>query len=166
MDVDREPTFPRARYVVHRADWEFFSQNGDEFDRPAFDESVRPLRDAGVLELIDGDRALTSAVKVTHVGGHTPGHVIVEIEAGVERAVVSGDVANHPAQVTDPAWRTGSDVDPERAVAVRRALFDRIETRGEILASAHFPQPFGRLVRSEEGRYWSPTSSNEGEGEE
>jgi glyoxylase-like metal-dependent hydrolase (beta-lactamase superfamily II) len=36
------PRFPRARYLVQRADWELFATEGDEDDRAAFDRCVAP----------------------------------------------------------------------------------------------------------------------------
>jgi len=46
-------TFPGARYLVQRADWEAFAALGDE-DQAAFDQAVRPLADLGGLELVSG----------------------------------------------------------------------------------------------------------------
>lgn len=42
-DGDRpRPRFPRARYLVQRADWELFATRGDEDDREASDRCAGP----------------------------------------------------------------------------------------------------------------------------
>ena len=51
------PRFPRARYLVQRADWDAFAARPEE-TRVAFDRCVAPLRALGMAELLDGDRDL------------------------------------------------------------------------------------------------------------
>ena len=68
-DGDRpRPRFPRARYLVQRADWELFAARGDE-DRAAFDRCVAPLQSLGVAELLDGDRVLDDQLSLVHTPG-------------------------------------------------------------------------------------------------
>jgi hypothetical protein len=62
--------------------------------------------------------------------------------------------ANHPAQVTETSWCSRADHDPEQTDRTRRALLDRIEVEGLTLATAHFPEPFGEIVRAEGRRWW------------
>jgi glyoxylase-like metal-dependent hydrolase (beta-lactamase superfamily II) len=150
-------TFPRARYVAHRADWEAFHRPEVQAHFPfAFvEQTISPLAHLGALELIDGDRALTPEVQLLHTPGHTPGHLSTLISSGAERALIWGDVAIHPAQVTEPDWNVMFDMDGEAARATRRAVLDRVEREGLTVAARHFPEPgFGRVVRLEGRRYW------------
>lgn len=71
------PTFPKARYVAHRADWETFQlpevQQAMEGVAPGFvQQTLSPLESLGVLDLADGERSLTSEVTALHTPGHTP----------------------------------------------------------------------------------------------
>ena len=43
---------------------------------------------------------------------------------------------------------------PEVARQTRRRLLDRIEAEGMWLAPSHFPEPFGTVARTEDGRRW------------
>ena len=45
------PTFPNARYVIHRADWDQMANATDEEDREIFTSALEPLERAGVVEL-------------------------------------------------------------------------------------------------------------------
>jgi glyoxylase-like metal-dependent hydrolase (beta-lactamase superfamily II) len=147
------PTFPQARHLVQRADWEAFGARRDE-DRAAFDQAVRPLADLGALELVSGDQPLGDGLDLLHTPGHTPGSQSLLVRSEAEQALLWGDVANHPAQVTETSWCTRADHDPDQADRTRRALLDRIEAEGMTLATAHFPEPFGQVVRVEGRRWW------------
>lgn len=149
----RRPTFPRARYLVHQADWETFTQEAGRF--PWVERAVAPLLSLGVLELTSDGHALTDQLTLLHTPGHTPGHQSVLVVSGDERAILWGDLAVHPAQLTEPDWRFAADMDADAARQARRHLLDRIETEGMTVATRHFPAPgFGRLVRLEGRRYW------------
>jgi glyoxylase-like metal-dependent hydrolase (beta-lactamase superfamily II) len=154
------PTFPRARYVAHRADW-------DTFRRPEVqqalagiagayvEQTLTPLESQGVLDLADGERSLTEEVTALHTPGHTPGSMSLLITSGGERAIIVGDAIAHPAQVEHPDWGCAFDADGETAVRTRSHLLDRIEAEGLTLTACHFPEPgFGRVVRLEGRRAW------------
>jgi glyoxylase-like metal-dependent hydrolase (beta-lactamase superfamily II) len=150
------PTFPNARYALQRAEWDDFTGAGDEDDAAAFDQSLWPLEALGVLGLVDGEERLSEQVTLHHTPGHTPGHQVAVLESRGERAVFSGDLANHPAQAGEPGWRTGADMDPDAAAATRADWFDRIEAWNATLCTTHFPEPFGHLAREGAERIWRP----------
>jgi glyoxylase-like metal-dependent hydrolase (beta-lactamase superfamily II) len=155
-DGDRaRPRFGRARYLVQRADWELFAREGDEDDRAAFERCVAPLRELGVAELLDGDRALGPELSLLHTPGHTPGSQSLLVRSGGDALLCWGDVANHPAQVGRPDWGPASDVQPELAAATRRRLLDEVESGRGWLAPAHFPEPFGTVERADGARHWA-----------
>ncbi len=150
-------TFSGARYVVHQADWEAFSSQEvqDLFPFPYWNETLGPLEGLGVLDLLTGEQALTSEVTALPTPGHTPGHMSLLINSGGERAVVLGDVAIHPAQVTEDDWHFAFELDQPQANRTRREFFDRLEQEGLTVAACHFPAPgFGRIVLIEGRRYW------------
>jgi glyoxylase-like metal-dependent hydrolase (beta-lactamase superfamily II) len=116
----------------------------------AFDRCAAPLQALGVAELLDGDRALDAQLSVLH----TPGSQSLLVRSGEDALLLWGDVANHPAQVGEPDWGPGSDVQPEVAAGTRRRLLHRVEGEGMWLGTAHFPEPFGTVTRVEGGRRW------------
>ena len=159
-DGQYRPTFPRARYVAHRADW-------DTFQRPEVqqamagvagayvEQTLTPLESLGALDLADGERVLTEEVTALHTPGHTPGSMSLLIASGGERAIIVGDAIAHPAQVEHPDWGIAFDSDGETALRTRGQLLDRIEAEGLVLSACHFPEPgFGRVVRLEGRRSW------------
>ena len=87
--------------------------------------------------------------------GHTPGHLAVLVASGGEKALITGDLLVHPAQVSEPHWAFGFDTDAEQAAATRRQMLDRLEAEGITLIGCHFPSPgYGRIVRVAGKRYF------------
>lgn len=150
-----QPTFPNARYWVSAKDWEACHrpEYTDRFSNaPA---CVWPLEELGLMELYDGEYALTSHLTSLPTPGHTPGHMCVVVSSEGERALLMGDAAHSPVQVHETDWNPRADIDPVQAVATRRQLFEKLEREGTLVASGHFPAPgFGRVVRLQGRRYW------------
>ncbi len=91
--------FPHARYLFGAADIERWSHSSDPLHAPSFADSVRPVIDAGLVDPVETDVALTGEVLLRRTPGHTPGHMSVWIG---ERYVITGDVLHHPIQCRHP----------------------------------------------------------------
>ena len=147
-------TFPNARYVAHRADWEVFQRpEVMELFPPHWDQTLGPLQDLGVLDLLDGERALTGEITAIPTPGHTPGSMSLAVVSGGQRAYILGDVFHGPAQVTETGWKFSFDMDGDQGVATRTAMVERAEAEDAIMAICHHGG-FGRIVRAEGRRYW------------
>ena len=152
------PTFPKARYLVPRADWEHFSQPEilalpqNEHIR----EHVMPLEKLGAMELVDGGHNITSEVSTIHTPGHTPGHQCILLNSQGERAVIVGDVIHMSVQIEHSDWCAGVDLDKPTGQKSREDLLDRSEQEGVLIIAGHFKEDehFGRVVRLNGRRYW------------
>lgn len=152
------PTFPNARYVINRADWELMADATDEEDREIFAAVLEPLQRAGVIDLSENTFEVTPELRLEHAPGHTPGHQVLAIDSTGERAVLSADLVNHPVQLLQPGLASASDMDPGRADATRTTWLERIELEDRIVAPAHFAEPFGTIVREGDERRWEPVA--------
>jgi glyoxylase-like metal-dependent hydrolase (beta-lactamase superfamily II) len=152
------PTFPKARYLFGRRDFEFFSQQRHEaLHREAFDDSVAPILDAGLAELVDTDtrvhREIGDGIWLQDVSGHSPGNLCVIAECGGSRAVFSGDCFHHPVQLVRPDAAFFADEDPAKASATRRRLLGEYANADAIFFPAHFTgATAGRVARDDAGR--------------
>lgn len=146
FDGGRTLHFPNARYVIHRNDWEWMAGSEDPEDVEIFAELMKPIADLGALQLIEDRLEVTGELTVIPAPGHTPGHQVVLVESGGERAIVAGDTANHPVQVTLPGVASGTDTDPELAVRTRTDLLGRAEREDRLFVTGHFPEPFGHII--------------------
>lgn len=151
-------TFPNARYLAHRADWEAFQRpEVMELFPPHWDLALGPLQDLGVLDLLDGERPLTGEITAIHTPGHTPGSMSLAIVSGGERAYILGDVFHGPTQITETDWKFSFDMDGDQGIATRTAMIERAESEDAIMAICHHGG-FGRVVRAEGRRYWQMVS--------
>jgi glyoxylase-like metal-dependent hydrolase (beta-lactamase superfamily II) len=140
------PTFPKARYLFGRKEWEHFAGEPAGPDREARNDSVRPV--LGQADLVESDHRITSEVFLEPTPGHTPGHVSVRIVSRGVEAVITGDLMHHPVQCAEVSWASRFDVDPEAARRTRRSFLERYADRAVLVLGTHFAAPTGgRVVR-------------------
>ena len=152
------PTFPNAKYLVPRDDWEHYTKPDilalpyNQYIR----EHVVPLENLGVMELVDGGHNITSEISTLHTPGHTPGHQCILINSQGERGALVADVTHMSVQVEHPDWCSVYDWDKQMGQKSREDLLDQLERDGTVVAAGHFKadQHFGRVVRLQGRRYW------------
>ncbi len=140
------PTFPNARYLFGRKEWEHWSNEPPGPDREVRNDSVRPVLDAGLADLVEMDHRITGEVCLEPTPGHTPGHVSVRIASRGEEAVITGDLMHHPVQCAEPGWANRFDVDPDAARRTRRAFLERYADRPVLVLGTHFATPTGGRI--------------------
>ncbi|MEY4508486.1 MAG: hypothetical protein RLZZ450_608 [Pseudomonadota bacterium] len=149
------PTFPRARYLMARREVEHWLHDNpsagvvhDSEQREVMADSVQPLFDAGLTELVEMDHVLSDEVRLVPTPGHTPGHVSVAIESLGKSALITGDFVHHPCQLARPAWSFVYDSDREAARAQRLSMFTQLADSETLVIGTHFPTPTaGHIVR-------------------
>jgi glyoxylase-like metal-dependent hydrolase (beta-lactamase superfamily II) len=154
-DGARVPTFPNARYVIVRDEWDAFM--GDETLRSQIQiqECVLPLEGTGQLDLVEGNHAVTRDLTLVPAPGHTPAHACLAVVSAGEKAMIIGDLAHHPVQLTETAWEMAFDMNKPLAIESRERITQRMEEDGMLAIGGHFPPPgFGRLVRMDGRRIW------------
>ena len=115
------PTFERARYLFGMTEYEHWRDHSDTPDKVAvFNDSVKPIVDAGKAELIAGDARPTDEITLIPTPGHSPGHMSILIASDGEKALLTGDVAHHPCQMAQLDWSSTADSEPTRSPATRR----------------------------------------------
>jgi glyoxylase-like metal-dependent hydrolase (beta-lactamase superfamily II) len=144
------PTFPRARYLFARIEYEHWRANPDPnpVRRNAIQDSVLPVVEAGRAEMIEDGHQVDGAFTVELAPGHTPGNVHIRLMSRGAEGVFSGDVIHHPIQVYRPDWSTVACLDPAASAASRRRLLETCSERGALLLPAHFPAPHAAHVRA------------------
>jgi glyoxylase-like metal-dependent hydrolase (beta-lactamase superfamily II) len=142
------PTFPNARYLFAERELAYWKEQKDQSFGDVFGDSVQPILDAGLADLVAGDHALAPELRLEPTPGHTPGHVSVRLRSRGEEAVISGDLMHHPVQCAHPDWASSADVDPELARRTRRSFLEGSERSRALVFGTHFAGPTaGRVVR-------------------
>ncbi|MEN9706433.1 MAG: hypothetical protein RLZZ393_2312 [Pseudomonadota bacterium] len=153
------PTFPNARYVFSRKDYAFFSEQTHEaHNREAFTDSVMPVVEAGLADIVESDhlvhREIEDGIWLQDAAGHSPGCVVVNARRGGARAMFMGDVLHHPIQLVRPDLAFFADEERIQACETRQRLLAEAADCGAILLPAHFPNPpAGRVRRT--GKFFS-----------
>jgi glyoxylase-like metal-dependent hydrolase (beta-lactamase superfamily II) len=141
------PTFPRARYLFARREWEHWSAERDDDTVRIMADSVTPIVEAGLATFVEADHRISDELWLEPTPGHTPGHVSVRLRSGDADAVITGDLMHHPIQMAEPQWCSHFDVDPEQARKTRRAFCERYADRPVTVLGTHFHHPTaGRIV--------------------
>src|SRR5690348_15257582 len=99
------PTFPKARYVFGKIEYDYWKANAPTPTHAAvFEDSVKPVADAGLVDLIPSDHKLTDEISMIPTPGHSPGHMSIHIKSAGEEGLLTGDVAHHPVQMFHLGW--------------------------------------------------------------
>ncbi len=143
------PTFPNARYLMGATEFEYWrDQREHEELISVFSDSVRPVFEAGLVDLVETDHRISPEVSFVPTLGHTPGHVSVRISSKGEEALITGDFVHHPCQMARPEWAATVDFDQNASTATRREVFARLAGTPTLIIGTHFAgATAGRIVR-------------------
>ncbi|HLM64897.1 MAG TPA: MBL fold metallo-hydrolase [Acidimicrobiales bacterium] len=147
------PTFRRARHLYTQAELDWLGASDDADDRRIHADSVAPILDAGLADVVEPDADLGDGLRLAAAPGHTPGHTALWIASGGHQGLLTGDVIHHPVQCAEPDVGFVSDADSAQARATRRRLLRSATDADAVVVGAHFPTlPAGRVVA--EGSAW------------
>lgn len=144
------PTFPRATYNLHPAEWEYWSkiQPNDPRWHPCLEDSVSPLIEAGCVRWVQ-DGECVAGIRIHEAGGHTPGNILFEVEG--HNLWFIGDLLHHPAQIAHPEWPSASfDVDRDMNARQRQRYFKCFADSDATLFAEHMGNPF-RITKTMSG---------------
>jgi len=146
------PTFPNAKYLIGREEFEHWIRDEDAEQKAVMADSVKPIFDAGVAQMVEMDHRISDEVRLMPTTGHTPGHVSVVIESKGETAIITGDMMHHPAQIGRPEWYPAFDSDKAAAQATRRAMLKAWADKPILIIGTHFAAPTaGHIERDGDG---------------
>jgi len=142
------PRFPNARYVANAGEYEDATHPHERNRASYFDENYVPLRDAGVLELMDGDGEVMPGVRVRRTGGHTRCHQIVYLESDGRTAVFAADLMPTTAHVDVP-WIMAYDLFPMETLEFKRAFVREAIENEYIVFFEHDPGIAAGYIRQD-----------------
>ncbi len=159
------PTFPRARYLIQRAEWDAAIAPNERTRATYLAENMRPLEATGQLDLLDGETRVTDDVTIVSTYGHSPGHASVVLASGGESAVYIGDMIQHTVQLERAAWVSSFDVYPLEAMETKKAVVARAIAERQLVVAVHAAYPgLGYMTETADGkRAWTPVEPNGGD---
>jgi glyoxylase-like metal-dependent hydrolase (beta-lactamase superfamily II) len=147
------PTFPNARYLIGRREYEYWSTHEDEEQKAMIGDSIKPVFDANLVQLVETDHTVSPEIRLIPSTGHTPGHVSVMIESEGELAVITGDIAHHPCQMAHLDWSFDEPIRRAEAMLTRTRLFNEWADQPILVIGTHFPAPTGGFLVRDGGAF-------------
>lgn len=133
------PTFENARYLMAAPEFTYWRDQGtDEESRDIFSDSVQPVFDAGLVDMVETTHQICPEVRLLPTHGHTPGHCSVLIESNGEQAMITGDFVHHPCQMHRIDWCSSADYDRAAGMETRRRVFEQFVDTPTLIIGTHF----------------------------
>ena len=158
-----KPLFPKARYVISEAEYNFWSPKEVAEGKLArvgklVQSNVVPL--AEKMTFIKPGQDVVTGITAVDASGHTPGHMAYHIESDDKRLLLWADTTNHfVASLQRPDWHVKFDMDKEKAAATRKKILDMAAADKIPASGYHMPFPaVGYVEKRGQSYRWVPAS--------
>ncbi|MBD0415642.1 MBL fold metallo-hydrolase [Oryzicola mucosus] len=157
------PAFANARYVMGQTEYDFWTapdrlSGPTEGNAKAVAANIKPLAEKATF--IGDNGSVVSGITGIAAPGHTPGHMVFNVESAGKRLVLTADTANHyVVSLQKPDWQVRFDMDKEAAAATRRKVFGMIAADKVPFIGYHMPFPsVGFVTERDGGFFYTPAS--------
>ena len=142
------PTFPNAKYLFNKREWEHWQDAQDAMDQAVVRQNILPIIEAGRVEWVDNAWGIDDEVTLVPTPGHTPGHCSVQLRSNGQTAMITGDMMVHPVQIAEPQWSQRADTDKALAIATRTRFINQHCDTDTLILGTHFNTPTGVYIVS------------------
>nr|ART38453.1 G407 [uncultured bacterium] len=146
------PTFPNAKYLFNKREWEHWQDAQDAMDQAVVRQNLLPIIEAGRVAWVDNGWGLDDEVTLVPTPGHTPGHCSVQLRSRGQTAMITGDMMVHPVQIAEPQWSQRADTDKALAIATRTRFVNQHCDTDTLILGTHFNTPTGVYIVSAGGQ--------------
>jgi glyoxylase-like metal-dependent hydrolase (beta-lactamase superfamily II) len=159
-DATGKPAFPKARYVMSKEEWAFWTSEQPEAvykdeDFTFIRKNLLPIQER--MHLIGHEAEIVPGVRAVPAPGHTPGHMSVSVSSNGKQLLCISDAFLHPIHIEHPEWHAIHEVAHEQITRTRRFLLNRAATENALVLAFHFPFPgLGHVIRKGTGWQWQP----------
>jgi glyoxylase-like metal-dependent hydrolase (beta-lactamase superfamily II) len=132
------PAFPRAKYYVQKDHWET-ALHPTERDKASFSPAdFLPLRESGVLELLDGEGELFPGIQLLLLHGHTRSLQVPLVSDGTTTLLFCSDLIPTASHIPLP-WIMGYDLRPLVTLEEKRSILKTAVAERWTLMFEHDP---------------------------
>ena len=128
------PTFPRARYLIQRGEWESALDPSERERASYIEEFFRPAE--AQTEFLDGEAEVAPGIRVEVVPGHTRHLQCVRIESQDACAYFISDTVPMAAHLSYP-WIMSLDLYPMQTLASKKRLLPELARKKAIMIFPH-----------------------------
>lgn len=152
--------FQNATYMIGQDEWDYWTNPetvntiGDARTTFAVGAARRLARIEDAIGFFRDGEEILPGVAARATFGHTPGHMAFEVRDGSNAMMILGDcIGNHHMAFRHPDLPSGSDQDPELALATRTALLDQLASEQMQVLGFHLPGNGIGRVETYDGAY-------------
>ncbi len=162
VNNDVVPTFPNAEYILVKDEWDAALEPNERTRATYLAENFMPLREHGVLKLVNKETHITDEITLVPTPGHSAGHASVFFKSAGESGVYIGDIAQRPVQLERTAWIASFDIMPMVSIETKRKLVEQVIQERSLIIAVHAPFPgLGMMSRTDNGqRKWSAVEAD------
>jgi glyoxylase-like metal-dependent hydrolase (beta-lactamase superfamily II) len=153
------PTFPKARYVVQAGEYEYATHTNERTAASYFPHNFAPVHDAGMFDLVKGEKEIVKGIRVIPTPGHVPNHQGIRLESEGEVAFYLGDLAPTTSHLPLP-WIMGYDVEPLVTLETKRTILGRAAAEEWLMVFEHDADTAWTRIRHD-GRAFVPIETPE-----
>jgi len=151
------PTFPKARYLFPKDEFDYWKGLYDRGDKDvnqgSFADSVLPVLDAGLGDFMDGRAEVAGCLAPEPMPGHAPGMLSFRLRSRGEEGLFCADILHNAIQIVRPDWNDRYCLWPDKALESRAAGLKRACERGALLMPMHLGAPYCGYVRRQGDGY-------------
>jgi len=151
------PTFPKARYLFPKDEFDYWKGLYDKGDKDvnqgSFADSMLPVLDAGLGDFMDGTAEVAGCLAPEPVPGHAPGMLSFRLRSRGEEGLFCADILHNAIQIVRPDWNDRYCLWPDKALESRAAGLKRACDRGALLMPMHLGAPYCGYVRRQGDGY-------------
>lgn len=155
------PTFPRARYIVQKNEWEE-ALNPNRRSRASYlPENFLPIAESGQLELLEGSKEILPGIEIIHTGGHTRGLQLVKITSRGKTAIFWSDMIPTRGHIPVP-YIMGYDLFPLDSMDQKEKLLNRALAEDWISFLEHDSEiGVGKITRTDDRYNFTPINQED-----
>jgi len=146
------PTFPNARYVCRKGEYENAMHVNERTRATYFAENFAPLEETKQLHLIETDTEIVPGVELICAPGHTADMLCVKLSGGGKTAFLLADLVPTTAHLP-LAWGMGYDLFPLTVLENKRKWLPRIAREEWLALFVHDPQTPACYLRERNGTF-------------
>lgn len=159
FNENKELIYPNARFHAPQQEWDFWHSAKAESQSPFFRsfiaDQVTPLKNKDLNLFSEDFTQVLPGITAIQAHGHTPGHVVMDINFDNERFLHVSDAFLHPLHIENLHWQTKYDMDHVRARQSRRKILELAFVENMLIHAFHFDFPgLGRVEKDKEKWRW------------
>ena len=145
------PTFPRARYVVQRAELAHAAAPTERDRASYFPENFQPVTEACLWDLVEGDTQILPGISVARIPGHNADIQAVVLTGGGKTLAFVADLLPTRHHIPLP-WIMAYDLYPLQTLETKRKWLPRMAKENWIVVFGHDPDVATATLHERDGK--------------